>query len=120
MRTALDDFDGTITIGGRKITNLRYADDIVLVAGSMNELKELTNKVHVASNKSGLHLNPRETKVMKIISGKKCYDDQNLVKDGEDVETVSNFCYLQCSQKVPGTLSDIYKKTIPFVAFQVL
>ena len=60
MRTALDDFDGNITIGGRKITNLRYADDIVLVAGSMNELKELTKKVHVASNKSGLHLNPRK------------------------------------------------------------
>ena len=94
MRTALDDFDGTITIGGRKITNLRYADDIVLVAGSMNELKEVTNKVHVASNKSGLHLNPRKTKVMKIISDKECYTGQNLVIDGEDVETVSNFCYL--------------------------
>ena len=35
-RTVLDDCDGTITIGGRKITNLRYADDIVFVAGSMN------------------------------------------------------------------------------------
>ena len=31
---------------------------------------------------------------MKIISDKECYDDQNLVIDGEDVETVSNFCYL--------------------------
>ena len=38
MRTALDDFDGTITVGGRKIINLRYADDIVLTSGSMNEL----------------------------------------------------------------------------------
>ena len=79
---------------GRKITNLRYADDIVLVAGSMNELKELTNKVRVVSKKSGLHPNPRKTKVMKIISDKECYDDQNLVIHGEDVETVGNFCYL--------------------------
>ena len=42
LQAALDDFDGTITVGGRKITNLCYVDDIVLIAGSMNELKELT------------------------------------------------------------------------------
>ena len=58
MRIALD-FDGTITAGGRKITNLRYADNIVLISGSMNELTELTNKVHMASNKFGFHLYPR-------------------------------------------------------------
>ena len=94
MRSALADFDGTVTVGGRKITNLRYADDIVLISGSMTELTELTNKVNMASKDSGLHLNSRKTKVMKIIADKECYDDQNLVIGGEEVETVSDFCYL--------------------------
>ena len=62
----------------------------MLIAGSMNELKELTNIVHLASNKSGLHLNPRITKVMKMIADKEFYDDQNLLIGDEEVETVSN------------------------------
>ena len=33
MREALDNFEGTITIGGRTVDNTRYADDVVLVAG---------------------------------------------------------------------------------------
>ena len=91
MRSALADFDGTVTVGGRKITNLRYADDIVLISGSMTELTELTNKVNMASKDSGLHLNARKTKVMNIIADKECYDDQNLVTGGEEVETLSDF-----------------------------
>ena len=31
---------------------------------------------------------------MKIIADKECYDDQNLLIGGEEVETFSNFCYL--------------------------
>ena len=32
MREALEDWDGGISIGGRRITNLRYADDTTLIA----------------------------------------------------------------------------------------
>ena len=35
MRTALEGVEGTVHIGGRNIANLRYADDIVLVGGSV-------------------------------------------------------------------------------------
>ena len=38
MRNALDDFVGSVKVGGRTIFNLRYADDFVLIAGSMEEL----------------------------------------------------------------------------------
>ena len=60
----------------------------------MTELTELTNKVHMASNRSGFHLNPRETKAMKMFANKECYDDQNLVIGGEEIETVINFYYI--------------------------
>ena len=94
MRTALADFDGTVIKGGRKITNLRYADDFVLICGSMTELVEPTNSVQMGSTKSGLYFNAGKTKVMKIIADKESYDNQNLVMDGEEEETVSEFCYL--------------------------
>ena len=41
MRETLDGFQGEIQIGGRMITNLRYADDIILLATSEAELQEL-------------------------------------------------------------------------------
>ena len=66
----------------------------MLISGSMTELTELTNKVNMASNNSGLHHNARKTKVMKIIADKECYDDQILVIGGEEVETVRDCCYL--------------------------
>ena len=34
MREALDGFEGGVQIGGRRVTNLRYADDIILLAAS--------------------------------------------------------------------------------------
>ena len=69
MRSALEDFEGTIKIGGRSKTNLRYADDIVLVVSSIEELQNIVNRVHKASNQGGLYLNTSKTKVMKIIKG---------------------------------------------------
>ena len=38
MRNVLDNFEGGITVGYYKITNLRYTNDIVLIAGSLEEL----------------------------------------------------------------------------------
>ena len=41
MRETLDEFQGGLQIGGRIVTNLRYADDIILLATSEVELQEL-------------------------------------------------------------------------------
>ena len=40
MREALDGYEGGFNIGGRCITNLRYADDIVLIASTEEELQD--------------------------------------------------------------------------------
>ena len=45
MRNALENFEGSISVGGHKITNLRYADDVVLIAGSLEELQDLVSRV---------------------------------------------------------------------------
>ena len=41
MTDALEDQEGTVSIGGRKITNLRFADDIDGLAGEEEELAKL-------------------------------------------------------------------------------
>ena len=55
---------GRIKIAGRNINNLRYADDITLMAESEEELKSLLMKVKEESEKAGLKLNIRKMKVM--------------------------------------------------------
>ena len=51
-------------IAGRRINNLRYADDTTLMAESKEELKSLLLKVKEESEKVGLKLNFQKTKVM--------------------------------------------------------
>jgi len=64
MRETLDGFQGGLQIGGRMITNLRYADDIILLATSEAELQELVNRLDRVSRKYSLHINVDKIKVM--------------------------------------------------------
>ena len=65
MRETLDDFMGGIQIGGQEITNLRYADDIVLMTQSEDKLQEVVTTLDsVSRNKYDLHINIDKTKVM--------------------------------------------------------
>ena len=50
--------------GGRNINNLRYADDTTLMAESAEELKSLLMRVKEESEKAGLKLNIKKTKIM--------------------------------------------------------
>ena len=63
-------------IGGRRITNLRYADDIILLANSEEELQELVNKISRASGKYGLLINESKTKTMATNGGIMCNQNQ--------------------------------------------
>ena len=53
----LDEAQTGVKIAGRHINNLRYADDITLMAESKQELKSLLMKVKEESEKAGLKLN---------------------------------------------------------------
>ena len=52
MREALDKWDKGICIGGRKVSNLRYADDTTLIAGNREDLIELIEKVKKKSEEN--------------------------------------------------------------------
>ena len=65
MRNArLYEAQAGIKIAGRNINNLRYADDITLMAESEEELKSLLMKVKEESEKVGLKLNIQKAKIM--------------------------------------------------------
>ena len=66
----LDDLQAGIKTAGRKINNLRYADDPTLMAESKEELKSLLMKVKGESEKVGLKLNIQKTKIMASLHGK--------------------------------------------------
>ena len=62
--TGLEEAQAGIQIAGRNINNLRYADDMTLMAESEEELKNLLMKVKEESEKVGLKLNIQKTKIM--------------------------------------------------------
>ena len=83
MRNAgLEETQAGIKIAGRNIKNLRYGDDITLMAQSEEELKSLLMKVKVESENVGLKLNIQKTKIMA--SG----PITSWQIDGETIETV--------------------------------
>ena len=61
--TRLDETQAGIKIARKNINNLRYADDVTLMAES-EELKSLLMKVKEVSEKVGLKLNFQKTKTM--------------------------------------------------------
>ena len=86
MRNAgLDEAQTGVKISGRNINNLKYGDDLTLMAESEEELKSLLMKVKEESEKVGWKLNIQETKIMT--SG----PITSWEIDGETVETVSGF-----------------------------
>ena len=62
--TGLEETQAGIKIARRNINNLRYGDDTTHLAESKEELKSLLVKVKKESEKVGLKLNIRKTKIM--------------------------------------------------------
>ena len=88
MRNAgLDEAQAGIKIAGRNINNLRYADDTILMAESEGELKSLLMKLKEESEKVGLKLNIRKTKIMA--SG----PITSWQINGETVETLTGYFF---------------------------
>jgi len=89
MRETLDGFTGGLQVGGRRITNLRYADDIVLTACSETKLQELENRLDRASSAQGLIINIDKSKIMRTKDGF-CH----IRIKGTQLEQLDTFPYL--------------------------
>ena len=64
MRVTLENYTGSVVIGGRDIYNLRFADDIELIAGTLDELQLITNKIYISSDAYGMEISQEKSKVI--------------------------------------------------------
>ena len=90
--------DFGINIGGRKVSNLRYADDTALCADNYQDICTLLNNINEEGKKKNMKLNAKKTKVMHI--GRGTYEDIDI--DGETLERVLEFVYLGSCKKSDG------------------
>ena len=86
-----------LSIGGRNISNLTFADDIDLIAGSNRELQELTNRLLESSKAHGMEISQEKSKTMVTLKN----DDKsaNIYMDGMLLEDVKTFKYLGATLK---------------------
>ena len=107
MRNAgLEEAQAGIKIAGRKINNLRYADDTTLMAESEEEFKSLLMKVKVESEKVGLKLNIQKMKIMASSP------ITSWEIDGEIVETLSDFIFWDSKITADGDYSNESKRCL--------
>ena len=104
--TGLEEAQAGIKIARRNINNLRYADDITLMAESEEELKSLLMKVKEESEKVGLKLIIQKIKIMA--SG----PITSWQVEGETVETVTDFMFLSSKITADGDFSHEIKRCL--------
>ena len=106
MRNAgLEETKAGIKIAGRNVNNLRYEDDITLMAEN-KELKSLLMKVKEESEKGGLKLNIQKTKIMASSP------ITSWQIDGETMETVTGFIVLFSKITADGDCSHDIKRRL--------
>ena len=105
-KAGLDEAPAGIKISRRNINNLRYADDTTLMAESKEELKSLLMKVK-ESLKAGLKLSIQKNK--KIMASGSITSWQI---DGETMETVTDFIFLDSRITMDGDCSHHIKRCL--------
>ena len=108
MTEALEKHHGTVSIGGRTITNLRFADDIDGLAGDEEELEALAECLDTASRKYGMDINADKTKVMT--SNPNGIQNYINIKD-HALDNVSTFKYLGSIISEEGSKPEILART---------
>ena len=87
-----DEHISTISIGGRNLSNLRFADDIDLIDGSNDELQTLTNKLSSSASRYGMQISAEKCKIMINSNTRNLHSNIKLY--GEKLEEVEQFKYL--------------------------
>ena len=97
-----------INIDGEHLSHLIFADDIVLVAKSPEELESMLTDIHLASKSVGLSMNLSKTKVMLNESA----TTSTVAVDGNTIEKVDRYVYLGKTVTQAGDLLPEIKRCI--------
>ena len=104
MGEALEGYEGGVRCAGRKLTDLRFADDIDLIDETAEGISEVTRRLEVAAKSYGMEISTEKSKVMVV--GKGDNVDGVVVKvtvDGVVLEQVKSFTYLGSTIVQNGT-----------------
>ena len=104
MTDALEDHNGTVSIGGRTITNLRFADDIDGLAGNEQELANLVKRLDETSSRYGMEISAEKTKLMTNSAHP---ITTKITVSGKELETVDHFKYLGAIISEEGSKAEI-------------
>ncbi|XKL63185.1 hypothetical protein PGB90_005549 [Kerria lacca] len=104
----LDWGDKGISINGEKVSNLRFADDVVIIAGSFNQLEEMLHELDNQGREAGLNINTNKTKILTNNSL------QRKIKiSGTQIENITETIYLgQLISLENSTLNEINRRVL--------
>lgn len=111
LNEVLDDTKEGIILNGVLMNNIRYADDTLLLTGSIEHLQALLNRIEAACSRFGLNMNTKKTKFM-IISKKQYNRDLNITTNNGNIERVSRLVYLGTNINEEWNLSTEIKSRI--------
>ena len=112
MADALQDHEGTVSIGGRTITNLRFADDIDGLAGDEEELARLVERLDKTSSAYGMEISEQKTKLMTNTKG----ISRDIKVGSEKLETVKSFKYLGAIVTDQGSKPEVIARIAQTIA----
>ena len=102
MTDALEAYEGTVSIGGRTITNLRIADDIDVLAGEEKGLANLVERLDIASTAYGMEISAEKINTSGI--------NTEIKVNGQKLETVTSFKYLGSVITIEGSKPEILSR----------
>ena len=107
MSDALEEHDGKVSIGGRNITNLRFADDIDALAGEEQELEALVESLDKTCTRYKMEISAEKTKLMTNSAN----GIQREIKvKGQKLGTVTSFKYLGAVVSDDGSKPEVLSR----------
>ena len=79
-----------VSINGNKLSNLRFADDVTIIAHGLEEREISLNELSVASMQHGLRINMAKTKVFR----NKHVTQRPVIVEGSVIKEVESYIYL--------------------------
>lgn len=92
FQEALDELKVGIKVNGQVVNNLRYADDTLILAENITDLKQIMESLYSKFEQYGLKINTSKTKYM--VASKENNSNDTLTINGKPIEKVKKYRYL--------------------------
>ncbi|GFN76265.1 endonuclease-reverse transcriptase [Plakobranchus ocellatus] len=109
----LEDNEGTVSIGGRLLTNIRFADDIASLAAKEEELAKQTESLGKTSGECGMEISVEKTKSMTNTNQVAKIE---IKVNGQNLEFVTRFKYQGSIVSDEGSKPEILTRIVQTIA----